>query len=73
MPAGEEIKEPVARGAAAVSYDPDPETERKRQKRIRRIIFLIGNVVSAAIGLTVGYYILCKLRPEADFLHWFSQ
>jgi molecular chaperone DnaK len=73
MPAGEEIKEPVAGGAAAVSYEPDPETERKRQKRIRRIIFLIGNVVSAAIGLTVGYYILCKLRPEADFLHWFSQ
>ena len=46
---------------------------RRRQAIIRRTIFIFGHIISSAIGLAVGYYILCRLRPDADFLHLFSQ
>lgn len=30
---------------------------------------LIGHVLASTIGLVVGYYILCLIRPEANFLN----
>jgi len=41
-------------------------------RRFRSVIFLAGHVVASTVGLLLGYIILCKLRPEADFLGWFK-
>jgi molecular chaperone DnaK len=41
------------------------------RRRIRELSVktkLLGHLVAAAIGLAVGYYILCWIRPEANFL-----
>jgi hypothetical protein len=51
----------------AKKFNPD-----RQRKRIQRAVFVMGHVVSATIGLALGYYILCKLRPEADVLNLFS-
>jgi hypothetical protein len=42
------------------------------RRRMRTIIFLIGHVVASTMGLLLGYIILCKIRPNADFLGWFK-
>ena len=47
--------------------------EKKRtQRRFRTLLNLAGHVVASTIGLLLGYIILCKIRPDADFLGWFK-
>jgi hypothetical protein len=29
---------------------------------------LLGHLIAAIVGLTLGYYILCWIRPDANFL-----
>ena len=34
------------------------------------VISVVGFVVFSALGLVVGYYLLCLINPESNFLHW---
>ncbi|MBN1852558.1 MAG: Hsp70 family protein [Pirellulales bacterium] len=45
-----------------------PQTVTGRRP-LERTIFVIGYIVSSLLGLAIGYYILCWIRPEANFLH----
>jgi hypothetical protein len=49
-----------------------PANSRQRPV-LRMAIYLIGHVVASTIGLLLGYIILCKIRPDADFLGWFTK
>jgi hypothetical protein len=45
---------------------------KRSRSRFRGLIFLAGHLVASTVGLLLGYIILCKIRPEADFLGWFK-
>ena len=40
----------------------------KRRRSLRGLVFAVGHVTAAIVGLSLGYVILCKLRPDLNFL-----
>jgi hypothetical protein len=58
-------------GMPAIPFNrPSPEAMAKKQRRARQraIINMCGHVVAAALGLMIGYYILCIISPESNVL-----
>ena len=53
-------------GSIAKAYGP------RKKRWIRTVVYLTGHVVASTVGLLLGYIILCKVRPDADFLGWFK-
>lgn len=65
-------------GPAAPNVDAAPSTPRKAPVRRRQsggLVAVTGFALSAIIGLVLGYYILCYINPQGNFLHlppkWF--
>lgn len=42
---------------------------RKSNSAARTIVNLVAHLTSSVLGLSLGYYILCWMRPESNFLH----
>ncbi|MCE9553287.1 MAG: Hsp70 family protein [Planctomycetes bacterium] len=67
--AAESAHQEVSQRADRVVTSPG---KKRGQRRFRTLLNLVGHVVASTIGLLLGYIILCKIRPEADFLGWFK-
>lgn len=52
---------------AASSANSRSAAQSRSQKKL--LFDLAKHIVSAVVGLAIGYYILCYLRPEANFLN----
>jgi hypothetical protein len=42
---------------------------RKSSATARTVVNLVAHVMSSVLGLSLGYYILCWIKPESNFLH----
>ena len=51
-----------------VSMTPPNRSAQQARARKKMVFHLAKHLVSAVVGLALGYYILCFLRPEANFL-----
>ena len=52
---------------------PAAVSETEEDGNVARLMLVIaGHIIAAALGLSVGYWFLCWLRPDADFLGIFS-
>jgi hypothetical protein len=67
---------PAENPAADEPQDEDdltgPFVRRKRRRSnsgIRSMINLVAHLMSSVLGLALGYYILCWIKPESNFLH----
>ena len=67
--AAESVSREVTQRADRVVVSPE---KKRTQRRFRTLLNLVGHVVASTIGLLLGYIILCKIRPDADFLGWFK-
>ena len=67
--AADTLKSEFSKKPVPVTNSSDDETIRLR-KQIRMAIFVTGHVVASFLGIALGYYILCWIRPSANFLNW---
>lgn len=42
----------------------------RRRNRFRTLVYVGGHIVASVLGLAIGYWILCLIRPSANFLDW---
>ncbi|MCA9235481.1 MAG: Hsp70 family protein [Planctomycetales bacterium] len=54
--------------APSVASIPKATRRLRNVRRQPRLTNLIGHVLAAAIGLAAGYYLLCLVRPDLNFL-----
>jgi molecular chaperone DnaK len=43
---------------------------RRRVQELPTWIRVLGHILAPVIGLAIGYYVLCLIRPEANLLDW---
>ncbi|MBX3425615.1 MAG: Hsp70 family protein [Pirellulales bacterium] len=53
--------------AADIYAQPAPTSRRRRGNWINSAVNLTGHVLAAFVGLFVGYYLLCIVRPELNY------
>lgn len=62
--------DPAAESSTAISDDWFSEHQaRERQKSVRKLLVAGGFVLSAFLGLLIGYYIVANIIPGGNFLH----
>ena len=60
----------MARPAMRPDAPGEEAARRRRRGRQRLVVGLIGYVVSAGLGLSLGYWLLCIISPQSNVLKW---
>ncbi len=59
--------QPIPMPASPVEQRSAPSPAKSQTARL--IVNIVGHLLASALGLTIGYFVLCWIKPEANFLH----
>jgi hypothetical protein len=69
---------PLLHGDSSTSAADDAQQKPKRRRRSKHaatIVNVLGFLFSSLLGLAIGYYVLCYVNPQGNFLNlpasWF--
>ncbi|MCH8922859.1 MAG: Hsp70 family protein, partial [Planctomycetes bacterium] len=67
-PQASSVVQPAATKVASVSAGSESVVRPKKKKGLMMWYYMAGYVISAIVGLSIGYVLMCMINPEANFL-----
>jgi molecular chaperone DnaK len=56
-------------GTLVYTHAPRNNSRRRQPSATGVVMNLVGHLTASILGLGLGYYVLCKISPESNFLH----